>query len=79
MNRDPDYVFACAGKTKLSIVYSFWFRLWSKSNITGASYPKMFLDHTMEDFEFLSNLNYLGQAYIAHVRELEYAQVIRIV
>ncbi|CAO3684729.1 unnamed protein product [Umbelopsis vinacea] len=44
MNRDPDYVFACA----------------------GASYPKMFLDHTMEDFEFLSNLNYLGQAYIAH-------------
>ncbi|CAO3671687.1 unnamed protein product [Umbelopsis ramanniana] len=44
MNRDPDYVFACA----------------------GASFPKMFLDHTMEDFEFLSNLNYLGQAYIAH-------------
>ncbi|KAI9284664.1 hypothetical protein BC943DRAFT_337961 [Umbelopsis sp. AD052] len=44
MNRDPDYVFACA----------------------GASYPKMFLDHTMEDFDFLCNLNYLGQAYIAH-------------
>jgi len=44
MNRDPDYVFACA----------------------GASFPKMFLDHTMEDFEFLSNLNYLGQAYVAH-------------
>ncbi|KAH8549368.1 hypothetical protein BGW37DRAFT_522501 [Umbelopsis sp. PMI_123] len=44
MNRDPDYVFACA----------------------GASFPKMFLDHTMDDFEFLSNLNYLGQAYIAH-------------
>ncbi|KAJ2957682.1 hypothetical protein NQZ79_g6660 [Umbelopsis isabellina] len=44
MNRDPDYVFACA----------------------GASFPKMFVDHDMEDFEFLINLNYLGQAYIAH-------------
>ncbi|KAM3582308.1 3-dehydrosphinganine reductase [Umbelopsis sp. WA50703] len=44
MNRDPDYVFACA----------------------GASFPKMFVDHDMEDFEFLVNLNYLGQTYIAH-------------
>ena len=34
----------------------------------GASYPKFFLDHTMEDFEKLTTLNYLGQAYIAHVK-----------
>lgn len=33
----------------------------------GASYPKFFLDHTMEDFEKLTILNYLGQAYVAHV------------
>lgn len=33
----------------------------------GASYPKFFLDHTMEDFEKLTTLNYLGQAYVAHV------------
>ncbi|EPB87437.1 hypothetical protein HMPREF1544_05747 [Mucor circinelloides 1006PhL] len=32
----------------------------------GASYPKFFLDHTMEDFEKLTTLNYLGQAYVAH-------------
>ncbi|KAI9486528.1 MAG: hypothetical protein EXX96DRAFT_45486 [Benjaminiella poitrasii] len=32
----------------------------------GASYPKFFLDHTLEDFEKLTNLNYLGQAYVAH-------------
>lgn len=34
----------------------------------GASYPKFFLDHTMDDFEKLTTLNYLGQAYVAHVR-----------
>ncbi|KAI8141803.1 hypothetical protein BJV82DRAFT_617585 [Fennellomyces sp. T-0311] len=32
----------------------------------GASYPKYFLDHTLDDFEKLTNLNYLGQAYVAH-------------
>lgn len=32
----------------------------------GASYPKFFLDHTMEEFEKLTTLNYLGQAYVAH-------------
>lgn len=32
----------------------------------GASFPKYFVDHTLEDFEFLINLNYLGQAYVAH-------------
>ncbi|CEP13364.1 hypothetical protein [Parasitella parasitica] len=32
----------------------------------GASYPKFFLDHTMEDFEKLTTLNYLGQAFVAH-------------
>ncbi|CAO3606589.1 unnamed protein product [Mucor hiemalis] len=32
----------------------------------GASYPKFFLDHTMEEFERLTTLNYLGQAYVAH-------------
>lgn len=36
--------------------------------LLGASYPKFFLDHTMEDFEKLTTLNYLGQAYVAHVR-----------
>jgi hypothetical protein len=35
--------------------------------LKGASYPKYFLDHTMEDFEKLTTLNYLGQAYVAHV------------
>lgn len=33
----------------------------------GASYPKFFLDYTMEEFERLTTLNYLGQAYVAHV------------
>ncbi|KAI7892175.1 uncharacterized protein EV154DRAFT_463075 [Mucor mucedo] len=32
----------------------------------GASYPKFFLDHTMDDFEKLTTLNYLGQVYVAH-------------
>ncbi|KAI8092264.1 uncharacterized protein B0P05DRAFT_525553 [Gilbertella persicaria] len=32
----------------------------------GASFPKYFLDHTMDDFEKLTTLNYLGQAYVAH-------------
>ncbi|KAI9260186.1 hypothetical protein BY458DRAFT_516830 [Sporodiniella umbellata] len=32
----------------------------------GASYPKLFLEHTLKDFEHLTSLNYLGQAYVAH-------------
>ncbi|OBZ85289.1 3-ketodihydrosphingosine reductase TSC10 [Choanephora cucurbitarum] len=32
----------------------------------GASYPRYFLDETMENFENLIKLNYLGQAYVAH-------------
>ncbi|KAI8977622.1 hypothetical protein BDF20DRAFT_906546 [Mycotypha africana] len=32
----------------------------------GASFPKFFLDHTMEEFEKLTHLNYLGQVYVAH-------------
>jgi 3-dehydrosphinganine reductase len=67
MNRDPDYVFACAGKMTrgiISIRNHIPLTVLCKS---GASYPKMFLDHSMEDFEFLANLNYLGQAYTAHV------------
>lgn len=33
----------------------------------GASYPKFFLDYSMDEFEKLTKLNYLGQAYVAHV------------
>lgn len=33
----------------------------------GAAFPKQFLDHSMQDFEYLARLNYLGQAYVAHV------------
>ena len=33
----------------------------------GASYPKYFCDHSLDDFEYLTKLNYLGQAYVAHV------------
>ncbi|RCH97029.1 3-dehydrosphinganine reductase, partial [Rhizopus azygosporus] len=32
----------------------------------GASYPKFFLDYSMDEFEKLTKLNYLGQAYVAH-------------
>ncbi|KAI7876722.1 NAD(P)-binding protein [Lichtheimia hyalospora FSU 10163] len=32
----------------------------------GAAYPKLFVDHTVEDFEYMSKLNYLGQVYVAH-------------
>ncbi|KAI9272930.1 hypothetical protein BDA99DRAFT_499566 [Phascolomyces articulosus] len=32
----------------------------------GASYPKNFCDYTLDDFEYLTKLNYLGQAYVAH-------------
>ncbi|KAI9313981.1 hypothetical protein BX666DRAFT_2056572 [Dichotomocladium elegans] len=32
----------------------------------GAAYPKQFVDHTLDDFEYLSKLNYLGQVYVAH-------------
>ncbi|KAI7850008.1 hypothetical protein BDC45DRAFT_469122 [Circinella umbellata] len=32
----------------------------------GASFPKYFCDHSMDDFEYLTKLNYLGQAYVAH-------------
>ncbi|KAG2176034.1 hypothetical protein INT44_000513 [Umbelopsis vinacea] len=68
MNRDPDYVFACAGKlvTESLAEWSHPSLSFACKSLLGASYPKMFLDHTMEDFDFLCNLNYLGQAYIAH-------------
>ncbi|KAI7875011.1 NAD(P)-binding protein [Lichtheimia hyalospora FSU 10163] len=32
----------------------------------GAASPKLFVDHTMEDFEYANQLNYLGQVYGAH-------------
>ncbi|KAF7732156.1 3-dehydrosphinganine reductase [Apophysomyces ossiformis] len=32
----------------------------------GAAYPKYFLDHTLDDFDNLTRLNYLGQVYTAH-------------
>ncbi|KAI8089799.1 uncharacterized protein BX664DRAFT_333912 [Halteromyces radiatus] len=32
----------------------------------GASYPKFFLDYTMDDFDQAIRLNYLGQVYTAH-------------
>ncbi|KAI7867176.1 hypothetical protein BDF14DRAFT_1806613 [Spinellus fusiger] len=32
----------------------------------GASYPKLFLDSPLDEFDYLTRLNYLGQAYIAH-------------
>ncbi|OAD73057.1 hypothetical protein PHYBLDRAFT_38732 [Phycomyces blakesleeanus NRRL 1555(-)] len=35
----------------------------------GASYPKFFLDSTLDEVDHLINLNYLGQAYAAHVIE----------
>lgn len=34
---------------------------------TGAACPKLFVDHTMDDFEYANKLNYLGQVYGAHV------------
>lgn len=35
--------------------------------VTGAAYPKLFVEHTMDDFEYANKLNYLGQVYGAHV------------
>ncbi|KAI9020670.1 hypothetical protein CLU79DRAFT_817096 [Phycomyces nitens] len=32
----------------------------------GASYPKFFLDSSLDEFDHLIHLNYLGQAYTAH-------------
>ncbi|KAI8341523.1 hypothetical protein BC941DRAFT_493301 [Chlamydoabsidia padenii] len=33
----------------------------------GASYPKFFLDYSLEDFDKAIQLNYLGQVYVAHM------------
>lgn len=68
MGRNPEFVCACAGK---SLTYTYIQNSMNPHNFTGASYPKLFLDHTMKDFEQLTTLNYLGQAYIAHVREIQ--------
>ncbi|CAO3594995.1 unnamed protein product [Absidia cylindrospora] len=32
----------------------------------GASYPRFFLDYSLEDFDKSIHLNYLGQVYVAH-------------
>ncbi|CDS12489.1 hypothetical protein LRAMOSA04683 [Lichtheimia ramosa] len=32
----------------------------------GAASPKLFVEHTMDDFEYANKLNYLGQVYGAH-------------
>ena len=64
MDGDPEIVCACAGKS-IEIYHCMPYHYWHSS--AGAAYPKLFVDHTVEDFEYMSKLNYLGQVYVAHV------------